>query len=95
MTGKRRDDGTPEHELAPGDYAKVKNQADFPGWWTVKMPPAKATGKSYWGHLSPKVHSVTEHEDGTITVSPSIHQQNQSGETLWHGWLERGVWREC
>jgi hypothetical protein len=38
-------------------------------------------------------HEVTEHEDGTITVSPSIlctgHFDKQ-----WHGYLERGVWRK-
>lgn len=39
-------------------------------------------------------HDVTEHEDGTITVRPSIRVSDGDGE-LWHGWLERGVWREC
>lgn len=38
-------------------------------------------------------HTVTEHEDGTITVSPSILVSDNSGE-LWHGYLEHGVWRE-
>ena len=39
-------------------------------------------------------HSVQEHEDGTITVTPSIlvdaHPQGQR-----HGFLTRGVWRDC
>lgn len=39
-------------------------------------------------------HDVTEHDDGTITVSPSILVENSNGEG-WHGYLERGVWREC
>lgn len=44
-------------------------------------------------------HDVTEHEDGTITVSPSIRLSIMSdvyGELLevWHGYLERGIWRE-
>ncbi len=39
-------------------------------------------------------HQITEHEDGTITVSPSIFV-NQGQEPNWHGFLERGVWREC
>lgn len=38
-------------------------------------------------------HTVVEHEDGTITVSPSILISHYSG-TQWHGYLERGVWRE-
>jgi len=39
-------------------------------------------------------HTITEHEDGTITVSPSILVMT-SGQLGWHGYLERGVWREC
>lgn len=56
------------------------------------------------------LHKVTEHEDGTITVEPSIlvtsphgsggFTQDEvnvafSGTKEWHGFLERGVWREC
>ncbi|MCA9930205.1 MAG: hypothetical protein KC419_17100 [Anaerolineales bacterium] len=38
-------------------------------------------------------HSVIEHDDGTITVSPSILVTSWSaGE--WHGYLARGVWRQ-
>lgn len=32
-------------------------------------------------------------EDGTITVSPSILISHWEGRS-WHGYLERGVWRE-
>lgn len=38
-------------------------------------------------------HSVIEHEDGTITVNPSILVSQ--GNIQWHGHLERGIWREC
>lgn len=40
-------------------------------------------------------HQVTEHEGGTITVSPSIGVSESPGGApyLWHGYLERGVWR--
>jgi hypothetical protein len=38
-------------------------------------------------------HSVTVHyEDGTITASPSILCGRPGRQ--WHGYLERGVWRE-
>lgn len=37
-------------------------------------------------------HEVVEHDDGTITVSPSILVSNN--DESWHGYLERGVWRE-
>jgi hypothetical protein len=39
-------------------------------------------------------HDVTEHEDGTITARPSILCRQGVGGKRWHGYLERGVWRE-
>jgi len=38
-------------------------------------------------------HTIVEHEDKTISVSPSI--LCQSHILTWHGYLEKGVWREC
>ncbi len=38
-------------------------------------------------------HEIVEHEDDTITVSPSILVTAGHGKQ-WHGYLERGVWRE-
>lgn len=38
-------------------------------------------------------HTVTEHEDGTITVTPSILTWNRIERR--HGYLTRGVWHEC
>ena len=38
------------------------------------------------GALNPAKHQVIEHEDGTITVKPSIVTDH------WHGWLTRGDW---
>ncbi len=63
--------------LREGDYGKDKD-----GFWYVR-PPGCHMG-------SIRNHEVTEHEDGTITVSPSILIQ---GEANWHGFLEKGVWR--
>jgi hypothetical protein len=42
-------------------------------------------------------HIITEHEDGTITVFPSIllHDFDDNGNPItWHGYLEHGKWRE-
>lgn len=43
-------------------------------------------------------HTVTEHKDGTITVSPSIllQETNEAGELIivWHGYLGSGEWKE-
>lgn len=41
------------------------------------------------GNLSK--HDVVEHDDGTITVSPSILVETGDGRR-WHGFLNRGVW---
>jgi hypothetical protein len=40
-------------------------------------------------------HQVEEHEDGTITVRPSILVTGGAKEASHHGFLERGVWRDC
>lgn len=66
--------------LKPGDYGKDART----GHWMARPP------KGHTGDLCN--HSVVEHEDGTITVVPSILIH---GETTWHGYLEKGVWREC
>jgi len=68
-------------KLAPGDYGK-----DTDGVWKARAPRLSS------GDL--RNHEVTEHEDGTITVSPSILIEQPPIGT-WHGYLERGVWREC
>lgn len=82
MTGRRvepREDQ--ERHLQAGEYGKDA----LDGFWRARPPETELVanlGK----------HEVTEHEDGTITVSPSIgvHQSNVG---TWHGYLERGVWR--
>lgn len=72
--------------LRPGEY--VKDLAS--GVWYCCTPNGH--------HGSLAQHEVTEHGDGTITVSPSIlvSMRNSKGnnQQLWHGFLERGVWRE-
>lgn len=69
--------------LAEGEYGKHPRD----GKWYARPPGA------HMGCLSN--HQVTEHEDGTITVSPSILiQYEQGGPMVWHGYLERGEWRE-
>lgn len=63
--------------LKEGDYGK-----DGRGHWCVRPPGCHA------GSI-PK-HKVEEHEDGTITVSPSIVLQD--GRKSWHGHLRKGQW---
>jgi hypothetical protein len=78
MQGKRVD--WPEGLMNPGEYAKHEGV-----WYAV-------TPNDHYANLA--AHSVTEHEDGTITVSPSIRVYDTERD-LWHGFLERGVWRQC
>ncbi len=78
MTGRRRD--VELFELEPGDYGRDPRH----NVWVCRAP------NGFGGQLSK--HEVVEHEDGTITASPSILiQRPPEGE--WHGYLERGVWR--
>lgn len=85
MQGRRiypREDGN--LYLAEGDYDLNPKT----GKW-VGRPPGQNAG-------SFANHEVVEHEDGTITVSPSIllTDYDENGEKIiWHGFLERGVWR--
>ena len=83
MIGKRaRPDPADTHWCpAVGEYGKHP----FDGHWIAMTPN---------GHCaSLRRHAVVEHDDGTVTVSPSILVSDSTG-ALWHGFLERGVWRE-
>lgn len=72
----------------PGAYgrATAEKARGAAGHWQATAPDGHV------GRLDPSIHTVVEHEDGTITVTPSIDfsQRIPGG---WHGWLTRGVWR--
>lgn len=83
-------DGSQWHDqLEPGQYRRVNGDRGL--YWECRPPDWPP---SVGGSLAK--HEVTEHEDGTITVSPSILSRSTwRGEPIeWHGYLERGVWRE-
>lgn len=74
---------------APASYGRCTNprtQGGRTGWWMVTAPNGDV------GSINPDIHSVIEHEDGTITVAPSI-DYSKRGNGVWHGWLERGIFR--
>lgn len=80
-------DGDRLQELEAGDYAKASD-----GTWWVRVP------NGVWARIKPKTHKIVEHADGTITVSPSILiTQTVDGKTkqVWHGYLTKGIWKEC
>lgn len=80
--------GVAPWDLEAGDYC-VRQEAADPRRsvaWVVTPNgngPARLDG---W--------ELTEHEDGSITVSPSILAEPAGGMPGWHGYLEHGVWRE-
>ena len=65
----------------PGVYCKVQMATGGTVWY-IRDPNGRV------GRLED--HTVVEHGDGTITVSPSILDASLGG---WHGFLERGEWR--
>jgi hypothetical protein len=78
--------------LHPGQFMPCEQAGDYgigeKGEWWAWAPckgasPAKIT-----------LHQVTEHDDGTITASPSILMNFGAHGVTWHGYLERGIWRE-
>lgn len=82
MRGRRVDpnpDGS--FRLEPGDYCRDNSGV----WWAC----APVQGEHYAGTLTD--HDVIEHEDGTITVSPSL----VFGNSNYHGWLKAGVWTDA
>jgi len=79
--------------MKPGNYFKLSSN---PVEYIVQTPNGLV--------CSLRNHTVIEHEGGTITVSPSIvvdglKLENQfirinEVNAHWHGYLEKGVWRE-
>ena len=79
MKGQRRPDDSKLSEFQSGDFGCWRTR------WYAMTPSGMLAGLSD--------HTVTEHEDGTISVSPSILVND--GQKDWHGYLERGTWRTC
>lgn len=88
------------HAAGPGAVFKSQDVTDpenpYPVWHTIPpcghpamlVPPQQPNEEG-------KFHAVTEHEDGTITVDPSIWCQaggEDHRQPCWHGHLVNGVW---
>jgi len=84
MQGKRVYKQNNEFPSNPGEYMKNPDES-----WVFCVP----TG--IHGTINSKTWAITEHEDKTITVSPSILVTCHNPEYSWHGFLEKGIWREC
>ena len=77
VTGHRREDESAPSTYQPGDFGRWRTR------WYAMTPSGMVAGLSD--------HTVTEHEDGTISVTPSILVND--GQKDWHGFLKHGVWR--
>lgn len=94
MQGRRREDviqepdghyGFPE-DMAPGDYWKTVHLNGNEEWYGC-------TPSGWIGSL--RAHTIVEHEDGTISVTPSILVHEGAAERRqWHGYLTNGQWSE-
>lgn len=88
MYGKRifsDEEGRFPSTMEPGSYGCATNdriKRTFAAWWSVCTPDGSVV------QLDPNKHTVTEHEDGSISVWPSITTRD------WYGWLVAGVWTE-
>lgn len=105
--GRRRDDvnffDLPPDDLEHGDYWRYLDRK------TGKPMHVEESGNltgGVWGVCCPviggigllRLHTVREHEDGTITVAPGDGSSNSiligDGQRSWHGYIDHGVWRE-
>lgn len=79
MNGRRLPDNSDPRDAQPGDYFFVDWTGTRQLWFRDPIGnPGRVTK-----------HEVSEHDDGTITVTPSILDDDPGG---YHGHLTRGVW---
>lgn len=69
-------------EFEPGDYCLI----DGVVWAREPRGNSALMRLDGW--------ETTVHEDGNISLSPSIFVNKDRDPPGWHGFLERGVWRE-
>ena len=110
MKGRRLPvvDGKLTMPTEPGDYCGPVTgyTGDKPAVFFLKPNardagvPAHARGVQ---HVVSPPHVLTEEDDGTLTISPSISDMRSSYPEQWsgprsdgwHGFLERGIWRRA
>ena len=92
----------------------VLNHPEDRAWWGNDSRHDQNLTGCVWGYVSPNglygmmsIHTVREHEDGTISVLPGDGSSNSiliswDGEVdgvethkSYHGYIYNGVWREC
>lgn len=115
MKGRRREDvrfGDIPEDAQPGDYWKYLNADGTPvsakAAWSHDPQVAGNLTDTVWGYMSPDgngigtlaIHTVREHEDGTISILPgdgssnSVLHSGGAKNLTWHGYVYEGEWRE-
>lgn len=97
LQGRRVEDVEAVLAGPPGDYALTPARdaihMRLPNTTFIRLPvqegndPGQRDGRPCWG--------FTEHEDGSLTTTPSINLHETPVNTPWHGYLDHGVMREC
>lgn len=115
MLGRRREDvrlGTLPEDVQPGDIWRYLSGNGAPTSAAVMYPSQDMSGNltgGVWGYMPPDgngigtlaLHTVREHDDGTVSVRPGdgssnsiLHSGGATSKT-WHGYVEHCVWQEC
>jgi hypothetical protein len=115
MRGRRREDvefGSLPEDVQPGDIWRYVNR-DGAFVSAAKLYPREDMSGNLtdgvWGYASPDgngigtlaLHTVREHDDGTVSVLPGdgssnsiLHSGGPTDQT-WHGYIRHGVWEPC
>lgn len=81
MQGRRLPDDHFGYDVEPGDY------------WLPKDRPGEVWFRDPFGSIGrTSSHAVEVHEDGSVTVKPSIAPRPDDPPGSFHGWLTKGVW---
>lgn len=78
-----------ETTMANGAYVKVPEDHRYYAMgirWLISYGTC--------GAIREGTHTVEEHDDGAITVSPSLVMPYSTAGERWHGWLRRGVFED-
>jgi hypothetical protein len=96
--GRRRDGVDQLWEGEPGDYFPVmRSDGAVTALWfklpTGTMGRIAATGH---GNGEEPEWTIRVEPDGTVTVEPSIQQEEVPDHApAWHGYLRKGVWQSA
>jgi hypothetical protein len=77
-----------DYEAALAETCSCYYRNEVHGWYLLLADPIAGTLLAWLAN-----HDVVEHEDGSISATPSIKVSDY--RVTRHGYLTRGVWTEC